>query len=97
MNYIDNDRAVITVAVIKGRFGGVEIELMLDSGSLVSLVQHDVLQDAHNITQVAAQPIQLVTASSDQLPILQHIKASVQLGELKVSHEFVVVKILSPP
>ena len=104
MNYIDNDHAVITVAamkstatMIKGRFGGVEIELMLDSGSSVSLVQHDVLQDAHNITQVAARPIQLVTASGDQLPILQHIKALVQLGELNVSHEFVVVKTLVAP
>ena len=71
---------------------------MLDSGSSVSLVQCDVLKDAQNIVQVTAgRPIQLVTASGDQLPILQHVKALVQLGELHVLHEFVVVKTLVAP
>ena len=104
MNYVDNDHAVITVVamkstatMIKGRVGGVEVELMLDSGSSVSLVRHDVLQDAHNITQVAVRLIQLVTALGDQMPILQHIKTSVQLGELNVPHEFVVVKSIVAP
>ena len=47
---------------------------MLDSGSSVSLVQYDVLKGAQNIVQVTARrPIQLVTASGDQLPILQHV------------------------
>ena len=56
---------------------------MLDSGSSVSLVQCDVLQGAQNVVEVtAARPIQFVTASGDQLPILQHFKALVQLGEL---------------
>ena len=59
------------------------------------------MQGAHNVIQVTeARPIQLGTASgdhSDQLPVLQHIKASVQLGELNVLHEFVVVKTLVAP
>ena len=38
-----------TATVIKGTFGGVVVEVMLDSGSLVSLVQCDVLQGAHNV------------------------------------------------
>ena len=95
---------IITVAaikssatVLKGKLGGVEVELMLDSGSSVSLAQSNILQKARNVTQVAARPIELVTASGDQLPILQHVKASVQLGELHVVHEFVVVKNLVAP
>ena len=41
---------------------------------------------------------QLVTASGDKLPILQHVKASIQLGELiNVLNEFVVVKTLVAP
>ena len=75
---LQNDNAIITVAVvkstatiIKGSLGGVGVELMLDSGSSVSLVQCDVLKGAQNIVQVTAgRPIQLVTASGDQLPIL---------------------------
>ena len=99
-----DSREIITVAaikssatVLKGKLGGVEVELMLDSGSSVSLVQSNILQKARNVTQVAARPIELVTASGDQLPILQHVKASVQLGELHVVHEFVVVKNLVAP
>ena len=84
--------------MIKGKFGGVEIEFMLDSGSSVSLVQSDVLETAKNIVQEnGAKPLQLVTASGDQLPILQHIRASVQLGEFNILHEFVVVKNLVTP
>jgi len=57
-----------------------------------------VLRDAKYVVQVAAaRPIQLVTASGDQLPILEHVRASVQLDELNVLHEFGVVKTLVAP
>ena len=57
--------------------------MMLDSGSSVSLVQFDVLQGDRNVIQVTtARSVQLVTASGNKLPILQHVKALIQLGEL---------------
>lgn len=101
-----NDNTTVTVAVVKstatvimGTWGGVSVEMMLDSGSSLSLVQCDVLQSARNVVEITAatRPIHLVTASGDQLPILQHVRASVQLGELHVLHEFVVVKTLVAP
>ena len=53
------------------------------------------LQHAQNVIQVTtARSVQLVTASGDKLPILYHVKTSIQLGELNVLHEFVVVKTL---
>ena len=56
------------------------------------------LQHAQNVIQVTtARSVQLVTASGDKLPILQHVKASIQLGELNVLHEFVVIKTLVAP
>ena len=102
---LQSDNVTITVAavkstatVIKGTFGGVAVEMMLDSGSSVSLVQCNVLQYAQNVIPVTtAKSVQLVTASGDKLPILQHVKASIQLGELNVLHEFVVVKTLVAP
>jgi len=102
---LQNDNTVIIVAIVKsmatvieGTLGGVTVELMLDSGSSISLVQCDVLRDAKNVVQVAAaRPIQLVTASGDWLPILQHVRASVQLGKLNVLHKFVTVKTLVTP
>jgi len=42
------------VAVITGRLGSVPVELMLDSGSSISLVQHDVLSQAQDIVWVKA-------------------------------------------
>ena len=71
---------------------------MLDSGSSVSLVQCNVLHGARNVIQITtARSVQLVTASGDKLPILQNVKASIQLGELNVIHKFVVVKTLVAP
>ena len=41
--------------------------------------------------------LQLVTASGEQLHIVEHIRAPVQLGELQLTHEFVVVDRLVAP
>ena len=81
---LQSDNVTVTVAavkstatVIKGTFGGVAVEMMLDSGSSVSLAQCNVLQYAQNVIQVTtARSVQLVTASGDK-------QASIQLGELK--------------
>ena len=69
--------------IITGRLGGVPSELMLDSGSSVSLAKRDVLSKAR-----------YVRASGEQLHIVEHIQATVQLSELELSHNFVVVEKL---
>lgn len=56
-----------------------KVEGMLDSGLSVSLIKSNALQ---GVSVLSAKSIQLVTASGDQLPIMQHMKATVQLGEL---------------
>ena len=96
---------VVTVAAVKGKaavttgkFGGVKLEMMLDSGSSVSLVQQSVLPQARGIVQAkATQPLRLVTASGDDLPSLNHIRAPIEIGELKFMHDFVVVGSLVAP
>ena len=71
---------------------------MLDSGSSVSLVQHDVLHRAKDIRRIQPrQPLRLVTTSGKHLPIVEHIQAPVKLGELELMHEFVVVDSLVAP
>ena len=86
------------VTVTKGRLGGIPVELMLDSGSSVSLVQGNILSQAQDIVHIkAVRPLQLVTASGEQLPIMGHIRALVNLGELELLHEFVVVESLVAP
>ena len=72
--------------------------MMLDSGSSVSLIQKDVLSRAQDVGRIkATKPLRLVTASGDQLPILDHVSALVQVGELHVRHEFVVTESLVAP
>ena len=81
-----------------GELGGVKVETMLDSGSSVSLVQRGVLRQAKGIKKVEeTKPLRLVTASSDDLPIMDHIRAPVKLGELELVQEFVVVESLVAP
>lgn len=82
-----------------GRIGGVGVEVMLDSGSSVSLIRQEVLPRTHGIVKIvpAKPPVQLVTASGDHLPIVDHVQAPVQLGELAMIHNFVVVESLVSP
>ena len=83
--------------MISGKLGRFAVEFMLDSGSSVSLIRHDLLKSI-NITEVnSSKAVQLITASGDPLPILKYVKALVQLGELKICHEFVVVNSLVTP
>ena len=81
-----------------GRWGNVKVEIMLESGSSVSLLQQDVLTAAQGTVPITpTQHIKLVTASGKELPILNHIKAPICIGELQVTHTFVVVDKLVAP
>ena len=85
-------------AVIKGKVGGVATELMVDSGSSVSIVRKEVLDQSQGITKIRPAPqLQLVTASGEPLQVLDHIMAPVRIGQQSVSHEFVVVNNLVTP
>ena len=77
---------------MQGELGGKAVDVMLDSGSSVSLVESGILTGMKDIVSVrCARSVRLVTASGDQLPILRHIRACVELGEFNVMHDFVVV------
>ena len=75
------------------------VEVMLDSGSSVSLIRQKVLNKMQGITKIQAEvtSLRLVTASENQLPMLDHIRVPVILGELKLMHDFVVVESLVSP
>ena len=71
---------------------------MLDSGSSISLVQQGVLSEtAHVVRLKEINPVQLVTASGEKIPVLDYIKTPVRLGELESMHQFVVVEKLVCP
>ena len=86
-----------TAAFIQAQFGTIHTEMMLDSGSAVSLVRQDVTSDS-NITERMPLPhIQLFTASGDKLPITDYLKASIEVEGQKFTHNFLVVdKLITP-
>ena len=70
--------------------------MVLHSGSSVSLVTQRVLNGcASQVERVqAVKRVRLVTASGEDLPMVDHIQVPVKLGELEVLHNFVVVENL---
>ena len=78
-----------------GSVGDTAAEIMLDSGSSVSLLRQELAQKATGV--VRTQPrhkMRLVTAAGESLPILGYVKATVRLGTLEKLHDFVVMKDL---
>jgi len=101
-----NDYEVVTVLAVKsssasltGEFAGTVMEMMLDSGSAVSLV---VKQEITNLgqdklTNIPASKLRLVTASGEPLPITGCVQALVRISWLEVVHQFLVVERLVAP
>ena len=103
-----SDHNVITVAAVKssaatltGELAGKPMEMMLDSGSAVSLVslvlkeEADKLQD--KLTNITIPQVRLVTASGEPLQIAGRVQASVRICQLNVIHQFLVVDKLVTP
>ncbi|KAL5517962.1 hypothetical protein EMCRGX_G003617 [Ephydatia muelleri] len=78
-----------------GSVGDTAAEIMLDSGSSVSLLRQELAQKATGVVRTQPrQEIRLVTAAGESLPILGYVKATVRLGTLEKLHDFVVMKDL---
>ena len=100
-----SDHNVITVAAVRssaatltGELAGKPMEMMLDSGSAVSLVlkeEADKLQD--KLTNITIPQVRLITASGEPLHIAGRVQASVRICQLNVIHQFLVVDKLVTP
>ena len=77
--------------VIPGKRDGVVAEIMLHSGSSVSLVKQEILSRASGWTFLnAPQPLPLITACGENLRIVICIRAPIRISELDMMHDFVV-------
>ena len=81
--------------VTKRTINGVNMDIMLDSGSSVSLLHKDVASQMKEATSTSPsiRP-QLVTASGDPLHIVDYIRGLMMFDKLKVVHNFIVVSEL---
>ena len=85
-------------AVVKGKLGSKTTEIMMDSGSSISLVIEGLVKELpHDQNNALPQNIQLVSAAGDPIPVIGNITASIQVGNLTVYHPLVVVQSLIVP
>ncbi|KAL5516749.1 hypothetical protein EMCRGX_G002156 [Ephydatia muelleri] len=83
---------------MEGKIAGVSTEIMLDSGSSVSLLRQEIVLGLKGITRRRPpQKLKLVTASGESLPIVDYVEATVVLGNTEMKHYFFVVKDLITP
>ena len=80
------------LSVVRGFVSG---DIMLDSGSSVSLLRQDIVSQMGKVVKIfpQAQP-KLVTASGDTLQVVDYVRALVNISKLEVSHDFAVVNEL---
>ena len=83
----------LQAAIITGKVGGKSVEVMLDSGSSISLIAHNILSELHNILPMVLPSIQLKTAAGEPLPIIDYIQTQVCIANMEssVHQNFVVV------
>ena len=85
-------------AIINGLLGGVPMEIMLDSGSAVSLIRQDMISPLMtSVIHIPLPQVKLVTAAGNDLLIVDHIQAAVQIQNYTVTHSFIVVNTLITP
>ena len=84
--------------MITGKVGGVSAEIMLDTGSAVSLLRHSEAISMNTCrTSQQCSSIKLVTASGEPLPIVSCVEASVQMTGDFTTHQFLIVESLIYP
>ncbi|KAL5503413.1 hypothetical protein EMCRGX_G010361, partial [Ephydatia muelleri] len=80
------------VVTLTGKLGGATVNILLDSGSSISLVRKAALQVAENVRVITPTTlIQLVTAAGEKLKIVDYVTAPIQVGDRTIEHNFVVV------
>ena len=99
---VTTTKSKLATCILKGELCGVQVNIMLDSGSSVSLIRQDIVMKITPVQvtkQSDSNKIKLVTASGAALPILQQVEARVSFDGLEspVSHSFLVVKSLISP
>ena len=83
---------------VTGLLGRVAKEMVLDSGSAVSLVRKDMMaSQMNNVTQIPLPAVKLVTAAGVDLLMIDHIQTAVEIQNCTVTHMFVVVNELITP
>ena len=84
-----------SAAVLKGNIGNREVEMMLDSGSTVSLIQERIATSLPAVKQLqASNEWQLASAAGEPIPVVGRVVLPVQVGGVRAEHQMIVVRSL---
>ena len=86
-----------SAAVARGVLDKREIDMMLDSGSSISLIEESVAASFSTEANTTPSSLKLVSAAGDNIPILGSITLPIQLGTLQANHSLVIVRSLINP
>ena len=84
-------------AITHGMVGKMEVDIMLDSGSSVSLIQEGVVTDFLGEKTPSPVGLTLVSAAGEDIPVLGCITVPLGIGLLQVSHSLIIVQFLIAP
>ena len=72
-------------AIITGNVGDKSVEIMLDSGSSISLLAQSIVSELYNILPMGLPPVQLKTVVGEPLPIIDYISTQVCISNMESS------------
>ena len=84
-------------ATTSGMIGEYKVEMMLDSGSSISLIQESTAAALSKEHKMMPSGLKLVSASGDNIPILGCMTHPLCISELKTTHSLIVVQSLIVP
>ena len=77
--------------VIKGVLGNMCVDVMMDSGSSISLIMGSF---AKNYNHQPPTDLNLISAAGEPIPVIGQVVAPIRVGNLLVDHNFIVVHSL---
>ena len=86
-----------SAAVTRGVLDNKEVDMMLDSGSSVSLIEESVAANFSTETNTISSSLTLVSAAGKNIPTLVSITLPIQLETIQANHSRVTVHFLINP
>ena len=80
-------------AIVKGQLGNTCVEVMLDSGSSISLIKESLI-NGYCVNQDPLEGLNLVSAAGEPISVIGKIMAPIQVGNIHTDHSFIVVRSL---
>ena len=84
-------------ATIQGKIGHKTVEMILDSGSSVSVLCEDILKQVPQYCRIPPRRIQFISAAGEHIPVIDHVSILVNRNDRQIEQPFVVVGALIVP